>query len=342
MNKGVFGLTPYHAMPDWIDSLLVCPACRGDVERFDDLYLCASCTARYAVRYGIPDFRLWPDEYISIERELEKIEKLFAPPRKSFRELLTTYYAVSPESRPKLNAHYIAAMERSAQRGAALLRKLRDVSSNVGPGRLLDLGCGTAGLAVAASNEFAEIVGVDVALHWLVIGRQRLKEAGPGTAGIPLICANAEALPFRSSAFNAVIADSVLEHVRESTRMRDETIRVLAPGGAFVFTTNNRYSILPEPHIRILGFGLLPRRWMEKVALAVRKTPYKIRLHSRRELRRVFNGVGQVELPVYQSGELGSRNERARKLWEMMRRVPPIRRLMGPVVPQYFISGRRD
>ena len=225
-------------------------------------------------------------------------------------------------------------------RGAALLRKLRAFAPDAGRQRLLDLGCGTCGLTLAASREFTEVVGVDVALRWLLIGRQRLAESGTDAAKIPLICANAEALPFRSSAFDAVVADAVIEHVRDSERMRDETLRVLSAGGAFFFTTNNRYSILPEPHVRILGFGLLPRRWMEKAALGLRKTPYKTRLHSHRELRRLFGSVGRVQLPYYEPGELGSRNERARRIWDALRRIPPVRWAMRQIVPQYFISGR--
>lgn len=328
-------------MPQWIEPLIVCPACRGEVEAGAGLFRCLACAAAYPVRYGIPDFRLWPDPYISVAAELTKIEKLLAPAGASFRELLTRYYSLSPENPPELNVHYIAAMERSVTRGAALIRKLHEAAPKLSNDRFLDLGCGTAGLAVAATKEFREVAGVDVALRWLVIGRQRLNETGADARRVPLICANAEALPFRSATFTAVIGDAVIEHVRDSARMRDETIRVLAGDGAFFFTTNNRFSILPEPHVRILGFGLLPRRWMEKAALVVRKTPYKTRLHSRRELRGLFGSVGRVELPVYEPGELGPRNERARRIWDVIRRVPPIRWLLGPLVPQYFISGRK-
>jgi ubiquinone/menaquinone biosynthesis C-methylase UbiE/uncharacterized protein YbaR (Trm112 family) len=331
----------HHAMPQWIEALLVCPGCHGEVIRSADVYRCGSCAAAYPVRYGIPDFRLWPDEYMSVEDELTKIEKLFAPPVMTFRQLLTRYYALSPDSPPSLNVHYITAMENSAARDAALLRKLEEAFPDVGRARFLDVGCGTAALALAASNEFTEVAAVDAALRWLLVARQRLSEAGPPASGVALICANAEALPFPSSSFDAVMADSVLEHVRDSRRMRDETMRVLREDGAFFFTTNNRFSVLPEPHVRILGFGLLPRRWMEKFARAVRNTPYKTRLLSRRELRSLFRDVGQVKLPSYKRGELGEKNERPRRIWEAMQRIPPVRWAMGPIVPQYFIVGRK-
>jgi ubiquinone/menaquinone biosynthesis C-methylase UbiE/uncharacterized protein YbaR (Trm112 family) len=324
-----------------MEALLVCPACQGDVARSADFYRCATCGTAYPIRHGIPDFRLWPDEYVSIGDELAKIDRLFAPPAATFRQLLTRYYDLSPESPRRLNARYVAAIENSATRDAALLRKLRSAFPDVGRGRFLDLGCGTAALALAASKEFSEVVAVDAALRWLLVARQRLSEAGPPAVGVALICANAEALPFRAGSFDAVMSDSVLEHVRDSRLMRQETLKVLRPGGAFLFTTNNRFSILPEPHVRILGFGFIPRRWMEPAAHVLRKTPYKARLHSRRELRRLFRGTGRVELPVYEPGELGERNERARRIWEVMRHIPLVRWMMGPFVPQYFITGTK-
>jgi SAM-dependent methyltransferase len=291
------------------------------------------------VRFGIPDFRLAPDPYISFDDEVAKIDRLLSRGATTFQQLLSEYYDLSPENPPALNRHYVAAMEGAPRRGAALLEKLRRRYPGSPRERLLDLGCGTAGLGVAAlAAGYARVVGVDVALRWLVMGRQRLAEEA---VIVPLICANAEALPFRPESFDAVVADAVLEHVRDSKAMRDQVLRVLGEQGSFMFTTNNRYSILPEPHVRIPGFGLLPRAWMEPVAMAVRKTPYRVRLHSRRQLRRLFLGIADVELPVYEPGELGSRNERLRAIWSVLGSVGPARAILGPVVPQYFIYGSK-
>jgi ubiquinone/menaquinone biosynthesis C-methylase UbiE/uncharacterized protein YbaR (Trm112 family) len=322
----------------WLEDLLVCPACASIVSRFDDAFTCSSCRRHYPVRYGIPDFRIAPDPYISIADEIRKIEGFSAPGR-SFVEMVKAYYELTPESPPELHSHYIAAMDAAVVRGAALIRKLQARFPAAGRHALLDVGCGTAGMSIAASAEYEHVVGIDVALRWLVMGKARLEEAG---ISLPLICANAEALPFRSGSFDAVVADAVLEHVRSSARMRDEAIRVLAPHGAYFFTTNNRYSILPEPHVRILGFGLLPRRFMEPVARKVRRTPYRTRLHSRRELLKLFKGKGDVLLPAYEEGELGGRHERVRRIWEKLRSVPVARALLARVVPQYFVAGQRE
>jgi ubiquinone/menaquinone biosynthesis C-methylase UbiE/uncharacterized protein YbaR (Trm112 family) len=323
--------------PNWLDELLACPACGSSLSKTAREYGCRACHRRYPIRYGIPDFRLAPDPYISIEDEIRKIDRFTAPGR-SFAETVKAYYVLTPESPPELHLRYIAAMDASVRRGEGILAKLRARFPHAGRRRVLDLGCGTGGMSIAACSHYPEVVGVDVALRWLVMGRIRMQEKG---VSVPLICANAESLPFRNGVFDAVVADAVIEHVRNSARMRDETLRVLDDGGAFFFTTNNRYSILPEPHVRIPGFGLLPRRMMEPVAQTLRHTPYRTRLHSRRELRRLFDGRGEVMLPFFEPGELGPRNERLRKIWERLRKNPLARVILSPVVPQYFIAGER-
>jgi ubiquinone/menaquinone biosynthesis C-methylase UbiE len=331
------GMSRQSSAYDWLAGILACPVCTSAVAHHGDCYQCAACHRRFPIRHGIPDFRVEPDPYISIDDEIRKIETFSAPGR-SFAETVAAYYAITPESPPELHSHYIAAMNAAINRGAGLIAKLQSRFPSAGRRSILDLGCGTGGMSIAATRMYERVVGVDVALRWLVMGSVRLHEAG---IDVPFICANAEALPFKSGVFDAVVADAVLEHVRNSEQMRDESLRVLVNGGAYFFTTNNRYSILPEPHVRLLGFGLLPRKLMEPIAKKIRRTPYKTRLHSRRELRRMFAGKGEVMLPTFEAGELDARHERVRRVWEAVRRIPLVRGLLAAVVPQYFVAGQR-
>jgi len=325
-------------VPAWLELLFACPACADSVVSAPAAYVCRRCDRSFPLRYGIPDFRLEPDPYISVADEIKKIEGFWTPER-SFDEMVRAYYVLTPESPPELHSRYVAAMAASRLRGEGLLRKLDQRFPAAGHTDLVDLGCGTAGLSIAAARSYQRVVGVDVALRWLVMGRRRLEEE---KVDVPLVCANAESLPFRSDAFGAVAADAVLEHVRRPARMRDEVLRVLRPGGAFFFTTNNRFSILPEPHVRIWGFGFLPRRWMEPLAWRVRRTPYKTRLLSRRALKELFRQSGNVLLPYFERGELGERNEPLRLAWERMSQSPVARLLLGAVVPQYFVVGEKS
>jgi SAM-dependent methyltransferase len=307
------------------------------VEPVRGAYRCDGCARQFPVRFGIPDFRLHPDPYISFEAEVAKIERLLTGREKSFVELLAAYYELSPENPPVLNQHYVSAMQAAVKRGAGLLSRLTGSSgSRAADASLLDIGCGTGGLLAASPAYFTRAVGIDVALRWLLIGRRRLEEQG---VRVPLICANAEAMPLADSMFDAATADAVLEHVRDPAAMRDETLRVVRPGGKFLFTTNNRFSMLPEPHLRILGFGLLPRSVMERAAMRFRRTPYRATLLSLREIARLFRGVAKLSLPVYSEGELGERHEKIRRSWEKAQRYALVRGLVWPVSPQYVISG---
>jgi len=105
----------------WLEELLACPACGAGVVHFEDTYICPACNRTYPIRYGIPDFRVAPDPYISIGEELTKIDGFFAPGR-SYADSVKAYYDLTPESPPELHRHYIAAMDASVVRGAALVR----------------------------------------------------------------------------------------------------------------------------------------------------------------------------------------------------------------------------
>ena len=148
----------------WLDANLVCPACAGEVTRKSAGYFCAACAKEYLIRYGIPDFRLQPDPYITIEHEMWKIDGFNAPGR-SFEDMVRAYYVLTPESPPELHSRYIDSMAAAITRGSGMLRKLRGRYSGLHVRDLLDLGCGTGGMSIAASRAGLRVVGVDVALR---------------------------------------------------------------------------------------------------------------------------------------------------------------------------------
>ena len=98
-----------------------------------------------------------------------------------------------------------------------------------GPGRCLDLGCGT-GLTIPllVAAEWS-VVGVDVSIDQL---RAAERHAGPG---VELVQADAHALPFPDGQIDAVV--SVLTHTDfdDPARVFAEAYRVLRPGGTFVY-----------------------------------------------------------------------------------------------------------
>jgi ubiquinone/menaquinone biosynthesis C-methylase UbiE len=90
-------------------------------------------------------------------------------------------------------------------------------------GRTLDLGCGT-GRNMPLFAPGVRAVGLDPALDSLRRARRRAPAA-------PLVCASAEALPFRAGTFDTVVAGLVLCSVPDPARGLREVRRVLCADG---------------------------------------------------------------------------------------------------------------
>jgi len=96
----------------------------------------------------------------------------------------------------------------------------------LGPGRVLDLGCGTGHSFERLAPR--ETVGVDIDAEALA-GQER-----------ETLVADMRELPFDDGGFGSVIASHAIEHVPNPERVVAETARVLEPTGVAIFVTPNR------------------------------------------------------------------------------------------------------
>ncbi len=115
-------------------------------------------------------------------------------------------------------------------------------------GRALDVGTGTAKLALALARAMPEgrVVGVDVAEPML---RQALPSAGPDEAvtRVQLALADALALPFADDQFDCATTAFMIRNVSDVRAAFEEIRRVVRPGGKVVCLE------LTQPHAFLWG-----------------------------------------------------------------------------------------
>ncbi|MBI2492689.1 MAG: ubiquinone/menaquinone biosynthesis methyltransferase [Candidatus Rokubacteria bacterium] len=99
------------------------------------------------------------------------------------------------------------------------------------PGPALDLATGTADLALAlrAVSPGRTVVGADFAEGMLGVARAKL--AARGAPRVPLLAADALALPFRDGTFACVMSAFLLRNLEDLARGLAEMRRVTRPGG---------------------------------------------------------------------------------------------------------------
>lgn len=273
-------------MPE--DDAWICPACRSPIAPRDPGWGCVGCGRFYPLVAGLPDLRIASDRYLSLENERAKAEGLAS--REGGVDVLglaRAYYAMTEDMDGLRRARYLAHIAHAEARGEALATILPR------EGRFLEVGCGTGGLLAAAARETMDIRGVDIALRWLVIARRRLRDLG---LSVPLIGASADRLPWPDGTFDAVVADSLLEHLDDPLAALREFRRVLKPGGRLFAWSPNRYSLAPDPHVGLWGAGWLPHPLASRYVRWRRGCRWEVRPLSALGISRLARKAGLVPI----------------------------------------------
>ncbi|HVU92981.1 MAG TPA: class I SAM-dependent methyltransferase [Jatrophihabitans sp.] len=112
-------------------------------------------------------------------------------------------------------------------------RLLGDVAGR----RVLEVGCGSAMCSRWLAARGARPVAFDISAGMLRHARLGARRTG---VDVPLVQADAEALPFADSVFDlAFTAFGAVAFVSDSARVMREVARVLRPGGRWVFATTH-------------------------------------------------------------------------------------------------------
>jgi len=146
------------------------------------------------------------------------------------------------------------------------------------PSRVLDLGCGTGRGSLALETMFpqAQVISLDRSPNML-----RLTGARRSADSAPQICADMHKLPFASRRFDLVFSSLAVQWSSDEPRLFNEVLRVLRPGGLFLFTSfgpdtlhelRTAWAVVDErPHVhdfvdlRDLGDALVKVGFMDPV-----------------------------------------------------------------------------
>lgn len=126
--------------------------------------------------------------------------------------------------------------------------------------RVLDLGAGMGGFAVAMQRTDKRMIAFDYNFAYCEIARTRAKRYA---LDLPALVGAGEALPFADASFHVVTCWDVLEHVQNPEHLLREIARVLDHTGIAFITVINRFALV-DPHYHLRFINYLPRSLGEK------------------------------------------------------------------------------
>ncbi len=215
---------------------------------------------------------------------------------------------------------------------AERLAQVRRVMGEVQSLRVLDLGAGMGGFAVAVALAGARVTACEYNPAYCRIIRLR---AARYRLSLPIINAAGEALPLPNAAFDLVVAWDVIEHVKDPVAVLCELARVLRPGGHALITAINRRAWI-DPHYHMRGINWLPRplaelvielRGRTKRGAAFRDMQRLSEMHyfHYHELVRLCNQLGFTVTDLREqallAGQLPSRKPLRRAIRRVLRRM---------------------
>lgn len=112
---------------------------------------------------------------------------------------------------------------------AETLGALVELVPHGGGGRWLDAACGTGIVARALAERADDVLGVDLTMAMLDVGRRETRSAGLANVGFEL--GDATSLQLPDASFDGAVTRFSLHHIRVPGRVIAELARVVRPGG---------------------------------------------------------------------------------------------------------------
>lgn len=151
--------------------------------------------------------------------------------------------------------------------GESVARLLAERFPDASELRVLDIGTGNAGVAIAIAN----VAGNHVTAIDHAFSMEVLRLLAATQLPVRYVVASGMHLPAPDASYDVVLCLETVEHVKRPEFLGAEIMRVLRPGGICILTTPARARFLfrRDPHFGIPGLLLLPDRLQRWVATKV-------------------------------------------------------------------------
>ncbi|MCX6137329.1 MAG: class I SAM-dependent methyltransferase [Ignavibacteriales bacterium] len=188
-------------------------------------------------------------------------------------------------------------------RGELVVRLLTPLT-DVHQARVLEIGCGYGGTALAFARRGCSVTATDADPRRINSVQSLCGEDTEAAARIQTMIVMGEELPFADNSFDIVVLQGVLEHTQLPQQVLKEASRVLDPGGWTFLTIPNRFSffnLAADPHWGLPLIGIFNRsivsfiitkllrreKWRPDFAALISLTGMR-RMMKRANLRTVF------------------------------------------------------
>ncbi len=178
----------------------------------------------------------------------------------TIESLLDEKYTASLDARLASFDAYLEYQSHEAARALPFLARFFDARA----ARVLEIGAGQGGKGIAYALSGMQITALDIDAPALARGLAAARRLG---AAVRYLSADGARLPFPANSFDAILLDSVIEHVRDLFALLRECARVLKRGGIVFVVFPPFYGPLSghiDDYILFPWFHLLPRAWVKR------------------------------------------------------------------------------
>lgn len=178
----------------------------------------------------------------------------------SVESLIDTDYANAVDARLDSYDAYIDYQMQEARRALPFLARFIDVKN----ARVLEIGAGRGGKSITYALAGMRVTALDVDLDALILGGSAARARH---ADVRFLAGDGAQLPFADNHFDAILLDSVIEHVQNPTTVLRECRRALKSGGIVFIVFPPFYGPLSghiDDYISVPWFHLLPRQVVQR------------------------------------------------------------------------------